>query len=167
MNEYRITKYNPIYRNFEGNYCNDEWTSYSDIGKNYNGELFAFANYIIVENKYIDAIVSLMNKKTNSMTITGLEKNFDNFDANTSEEMIILYNELKEKCLIDIINIPTLCKLVLREYVWVRLTSPQMFIHFGYDYYMYIGINYECKDILEKIEKSGLFVEQLQSPYKK
>jgi hypothetical protein len=31
MNEYRITKYNPIFRNNIGYYQRDEWTEYSDI----------------------------------------------------------------------------------------------------------------------------------------
>lgn len=169
-NEYRITKYNPEYRNAEGHYCKDEWTSYSDIGTFYNSELFSLADYINVENKYINAIITIMNKMgINSMTINGLERCVDNFDINTSEEMIALndeLNDLKGNYLINISKIPALCKLILREYIWGNITSPNMFVHFGYDYYMYVGINGECSEELKEIEESGLFVEQFQSPYR-
>ena len=57
MYQYRITKYNPKYRQLDGKYLNNEWTSYSDIGKKYNGKLFTMQNYIEVENSYVTAII--------------------------------------------------------------------------------------------------------------
>ena len=39
MKKYRITKYNPIYRDDEGKYLIDEWTSYTDIGKKIGDKL--------------------------------------------------------------------------------------------------------------------------------
>lgn len=41
-----------------------------------------------------------------------------------------------------------------------------MFVHFGYDYYMYIGSSKELpQDLRNKIENLGLFVENFESPY--
>ncbi len=41
-----------------------------------------------------------------------------------------------------------------------------MFIDFGHDYYMFIGSRSKCKDTLQKIKNSGLFVEDFESPYR-
>lgn len=57
---YRITKYNPANRNDSGNYCGDDWTSISDVGKFYNGELFTIEEYLRVENLYVCAVKKYM-----------------------------------------------------------------------------------------------------------
>ncbi len=41
----------------------------------------------------------------------------------------------------------------------------KMYVHFGYDYYMYIGVNEKCLDAINSIQASGLFVEECESPY--
>ncbi|WP_422658085.1 FHA domain-containing protein [Paenibacillus sp. EC2-1] len=56
----------------------------------------------------------------------------------------------------------------LRKLMGFRLTNKnKMYVHFGYDYYMYIGISKECKDAIDSIQASGLFVEECESPYYK
>ena len=40
-----------------------------------------------------------------------------------------------------------------------------MYIHFGYDYYMYIGSSNACDNVRIKIQEEGLFVEEFKSPY--
>lgn len=37
MQYFRITKYNPQFRNKQGEYKNEEWTSVYDIGKKFEG----------------------------------------------------------------------------------------------------------------------------------
>ena len=45
-NEYRITKYNPKFRNNIGHYLRDEWIDYSEIGKFFMDEEFTYEEYI-------------------------------------------------------------------------------------------------------------------------
>ena len=40
-----------------------------------------------------------------------------------------------------------------------------MFVHFGWDYYMYIGSAKQCTGTIVQIQKSGLYIEQYKSPY--
>lgn len=40
-----------------------------------------------------------------------------------------------------------------------------MYVHFGHDYYMFIGSSTSCPLALKNIEKMGLFVEDFESPY--
>lgn len=60
MYKYRITKYNPAYRDKKGTYTKEEWTSVSDIGKKYASS-FTAREYIKTENLYIDAIENIIN----------------------------------------------------------------------------------------------------------
>lgn len=49
MHKYRITKYDPQYRDEQGIYIREDWTSYSDIGKTYNGKLLTLGCILFSE----------------------------------------------------------------------------------------------------------------------
>ena len=42
---WRITKYNPDYRNKKGHYLLDAWTEHSDIGRSYDGKKATFLEH--------------------------------------------------------------------------------------------------------------------------
>ncbi|QSX06725.1 hypothetical protein JYG23_04545 [Sedimentibacter sp. zth1] len=55
---------------------------------------------------------------------------------------------------------------VLREKMWFKLVSDDSFyVHFGYDFNMYIGANESSDEVLNKIESNNLFVEVFESHY--
>lgn len=168
MFTWRITKYNPNYRDEFGKYRKDEWTSYSDIGKIFNGYKVTKSDYLSVEDAYVEAIAFFMNSvKVTSLTVKCLEKKNKLEQALEvyPDEMITFFEALKEKDVLKISEIQYLARMVLREELWCKLENDEMFVHFGYDYYMYIGSFRLCKDSIEKIKKMGLFVEEYQSPY--
>ena len=116
---YRITKYNPIYRNSQGHYTLDEWTSFSDIGKSkYN---LSLQDYLKVENAYLESIKIIVefNKTINFI--------FKNVENNTS------YKIPKESENLDkIFEIATKC---LREELWCQVIS-------SYKLFILVRINY-------------------------
>lgn len=152
MLNYRITKYNPIYRNSKGHYTLDEWTSFSDIGNlKYN---LSLEKYLEIENAYLEAIKKVL--KLNFATIF----TFKSVENRTSFQV-----PKQSKDMNKLLEIATKC---LREELWCKITSPhKLFIHFGYDYYMYIGSRKELPvEIIAEIEKLDIFVEIIdQSPY--
>ena len=173
MISWRITKYNPKYRNNNDEYQKDEWTSCHDIGKSYEGKEFTVNDYIAIESAYVNAVLSFMNS-TNSTTLTVryLEKHNDSIKISEApliytEDMIKLFERLHEGCVLEISDIKHLCRLVLREQMWCKLENDNtMFIHFGYDYYMYIGCLLKCEGIIvDLFERTGLFIEKFESPY--
>ncbi len=167
MKEYRITKYNPEKRDDNGRFMEDEWTSYADVGKVYGENIFSISEYLETENKYLGAIEHLMSKNNiESFYIHGLEKNNAHFDEHTSVQMKKMFKELGKVHSVNNADIPTLCRLILREYIWCKLECSNMFVHFGYDYYMYVGMNVACDESIKKIKHLGLFVEPFESPYK-
>ena len=57
-------------------------------------------------------------------------------------------------------------KGVLREDFWCKLESESFFIHFGYDFYMYIGADIDDEKMRKIAEENGLFAERInESPY--
>lgn len=166
---WRITKYNPNFRNENGNYTKDEWSSIYDVGNKYPDGILLVEEYLNVEEKYVNAIISLMN----SAEIPHLEvkrlnmwKQEFKYTEYYTESMLKLYSTVKNGDLFQKDELKDLCKLILRENLGCQLWyDSNMYVHFGYDYYMYVGINKVSPETLESIKNSGLFVEECESPY--
>ncbi len=167
---WRITKYNPSYRDEDGIFSNDEWCIYSEIGKTFNGVRFDFQEYAQTEKLYMDAIELFMKcHNISSLQINTLEKNKKlKKDIHNTTDMVQVFDTIEEGCWVEQAHIQDLCKLILRDKLWCKLRySRKMFVHFGWDFYMYVGSSSLCSDAIFSIEKSGLFVEPFESPYQK
>lgn len=166
MYYWRVTKYNPQYR--DGNaYLLEEWTSVSDIGKCFYGTKFTVEEYLKCEEQYINAVILAMRAVgINELKIEEIEKKEYSKQQKLVEPYAEgFYNLLYNGMFVNINEIGLLIKLILREMVWGKLDNEKFFVHFGYDYYMYMGIPNMAGEIKEKIEKIGLFVENVESPY--
>lgn len=164
---WRITKYNPKNRDFNGAYLKKEWISYSEIGKVFENKKFMVEDYLKIENAYIQAIILFMEcLNINYLRIVALQKKIKpEKNEFYSFSMINAYNSFKKRQLISKELVIIIAKLALRENLWCKLEAEDMYVHFGYDYYMYIGSKNICKDAISKIEKSGLYAEAFESPY--
>jgi len=77
MKQYKVTKYNPANRNEKGYYMLDEWTDFSDVGKQFNGIELTMEEYLKVESAYTIVAISILKKcDINSLTVKKLEKCF-------------------------------------------------------------------------------------------
>ena len=166
MYNYRITKYNPRFRNIDGFFINDEWTSVSDVGKSYNGAILEFSEYLKLENAYISAIHILMKlNNVNFLRLTEIEKSkiavdYPDISIINSREYI---QKIRNNQNFSYSNIDLLVRLILREMVWGKLICDDMYVHFGYDYYMYIGSRDNLRTEAKIISGLGLFVEEVPS----
>lgn len=158
---YRITKYNPEFRDENGFYKKDEWTSISDIGKKFNKIILTKEEYKKTENNYIDAIYEILREKDiKKLKLYDLEINKKNLSELSSDEKDII-KEINNDKYLDFKKSEKIIRLVLREMLWCKFCSElkDIKIEFGYDYYMYV----ECSKIKEStiniINKKGLFVE--------
>lgn len=151
MSEYRISKYNPAKR-INGAYTVDEWTSISDIGKPFAGVVFTYEVYKKVETAYVNCAIELLRQSAVSVLSvvqpeyyeTGIH--FPQTVADEQELRRIIMDCLQEKC-------------------WAKLEGIDFFIHFGYDYYMYIGTSLGLTVVNEICKKYSLFCEVFPSPY--
>ena len=168
MYYWRVTKYDPKNRNERGHYQKDEWISVGDIGTVYDGVEFTFDAYLLAENAYVDAIIRIMRgNNTESLTVKRLQKNhrYVNYADFPEIELRKYVRELKTNTIMPMHDIMKIARLVLRERIWCKLESEHMFVHFGDDYYMFIGSENELKNEISAIRENGLFVEDMVSPY--
>ena len=102
----------------------------------------------------------------NTIKVISLEK-YDllKSDIDNSQELLNIFEAISNNMTVDKESIKNVIRLVLREMVWCELEAKDMYVHFGYDYYIYIGITKQCSEAVIKSEKLGLFVEPYSSPH--
>ena len=72
---HEVAKYSPKGYNSNGVYEKDEWTDISDIGKEFNGRILHKAEYLKIENSYIQCARQIMSESQCSyLTIGYIEK---------------------------------------------------------------------------------------------
>lgn len=151
MNHYRITKYNPQLR-IDGKYLLDEWTSISDVGNIISGHEFTMQEYERVEQNYINFVTRILH-------VCGIKQLRINQLENHNK--LNWYN----KQYLDITQIKPFVRDCLREKCWGKLEANNFYIHFGYDYYMYMGTNILENSMQEIAKEFKLYVESYKSPY--
>lgn len=159
-----IIKYNPEYRDEEGSYIKNEWTSYSEIGNSFDGQIFTRQQYLKVEEKYVDAfflVKSFFNTKSIKVIHVfkhSIDLSYHDF---TDNDLFETYKNIKTGDLIvseDILK--NIVILALREYFEVELMverKSRSEILFGFDYYMYLKTNKNVNDLLKEINEIGLY----------
>ena len=125
---------------------------------------YDFSEQSSIENSSI--VVEFNSEKVVTYSELHLGKSKKTFLSQRDKEMKRLNRKLKRRNAVFISEIPDLCRLILREYAWAKIESKKMFVHFGYDYYMYIGLEEQYEYVIDKVKYIGLFIEQMESPYK-
>ena len=152
--QFRVTKYDPRFRDPTGAYTRDDWTAASDVGRSFGGVTLTNGEYERVETAYTSTVVAMLEEAgVESLTVTGLEPH-RNVGAPIDENAVVPLSRVAE-----------VARSVLREQYWCRLESPGAFVHFGYDYYVYVGLPRVPSRALAQAHERGLFVEEFNSPY--
>ena len=129
MIEYRVTKYDPALRDATGAYIADEWTSMKDIGREFGGVVLTDDAYRRAEQAYINSALAFLSEGgLASLRIEGLENH---------KGRALMF---AESAVISVEQIGEVIPQILRDEFWCRFESPGGFLHFGWDYYMYIGV---------------------------
>jgi hypothetical protein len=148
--QFRVTKYDPRFREQSGAYTRDDWTSVSDVGKSFGGVTLTAGDYKRVENAYASAVLAMLAEVgVEHLTVCGVEQDGD------------ARAPFNENAVLPLARIADVARSVLREEYWCRLESPQAFVHFGYDYYMYVGLPEVPSRALAQARQLDLFVEEL------
>ena len=160
MNSWRITKYDPLNRDVDGSYLDlEEWTCFSEVGTKVSME-----EYQKQEEKYVHAITTFMAEMgLNRVYVIALEQWSDEVRNQSANEFL---SKIWIGKAVAVQEVRKLAKLTLRNAIWCKLGyKNQFFVHFGYDYYMYIGASNECAKAKEVVKETGLFIEDFKSPY--
>ena len=155
--EYRVTKFDPSLRARDGSYLRDDWTSIADVGRKFKGRVLTPRQYQRVEDRYLEAVrLFLMEAGVHRLRMISLE---------LRDGRLRRHPLLKKKWL-TLAEALKVARLMLRERLWVKLAAPYLaFVHFGHDYYMYIGTRRATPQAMKAVSSLGLFVEEFRSPY--
>jgi hypothetical protein len=155
MIEYRVTKYNPAFRDAHGAYIADEWILFKQIGSTFGGVVLTEGEYLRVEDAYINSATAFIKEGgLNSLTVEGIENHRK------------LPLEFGNGTVLSLEQVGDVIRQMLREELWCRLEGQSGFVHIGWDYYMYIGVPHRCPKAEFLVEELGLHPELFPSPYK-
>lgn len=173
MEQYRISKYNPIYRDCTGAYKKNEWTAYSDIGNIYNGERFTTEQYLEIESKYCNAIITILKQQKIKyfqiqdlempFTLKEIEKAFCEKGLEITESQKRIVKTIQENQIISIKQIKTYLTMLLRECCWCVLADIEgkSYIDVGYDYYIHLTCKGIDSQMISNLQEQGIYVEQI------
>lgn len=164
---WRITKYNPAFRDERGAYQKDEWISFSDIGLYFDGKELTFEEYRTVEDAYVfTALRFLSEANLKSIKVISLGTNSPKVKKSLLADIPYNPKLIKNEMDVSDKDLESICRLVLREVFWCRLVSDSDFyIHFGWDYYMYVGSSVWSEEAISFGRAQNLFIEEMMSPY--
>ena len=175
LDEHEIVKYNSIFYNADGAYCRDEWTSVSDIGKNFNGKVLTAEEYLMVEGCYIDAACDIIQiSDSDKLIIEYIEKDEKWIEQQMKSSKIPTHDlsllpiikKLNQGCELNISEFRVAAQLCLREYVYIVFcdTNHSLKIDLGYDYYMYIKCLLNEKVLQSIVARYNLFLNPRRMP---
>lgn len=162
---YRLSKYDPAKRDASGAYLVEDWTSVSDIGRSLNGRIVTTQQYLVVEDSYVNAVAQLLSfAGISTMYVSDLEVMTSGHDTRFPDDGVaISCAQLHDTSMVAGEMLERVVRGCLREYVWCRLSTPcKSYVHFGYDYYVYVGIPDSASSL---VLPTGMFIEECDSPY--
>jgi len=157
--EYRVMKYDPKLRDSSDSYIGEDWTSISQLGQSFAGRKLTMRDYLRAEKNFLAVMSAMLEEaKVTQFRLLGLEKAKVGRQANR--------NRWREGAVLSLRQATDFARLALREELWGMLIAPRRaFVHFGYDYYMYVGLSRLTPSALDLAARVGIFVEPFRSPY--
>src|SRR5215471_12313219 len=140
---WRVTKYDPRYRDKSGLYLRDEWIGASQIGSEFVDGVLSQEEYLRVEGLYAAAVVQFwMASGEPPLQIQALECSSSfGLPPQTDELGDVGFGDWRPvngEC-VPAARLEALVRWCLRNLGWCRLVGNGFSVDFGYDFYMHIG----------------------------
>jgi hypothetical protein len=170
VQRWRICKYDRSARDNAGRHLRDEWIGAAQIGEAFAGKILTRDEYLRVEQLYVAAVVHLWKASGSpSLQIQALEPSSSGFGLPPQLDDLRDVG-FKEWSPINGEALPptfleSMVRWCLRELGWCQLHAYEFYVHWGYDYYVYVGTRDGADAARKAIESTGLFVEPCESPY--
>jgi len=171
MYKYRITKYNPSFRDYNGAYLKDDWISISEIGETFDEGELTLEQYKQTEDGYIKAIQLIMDYlSVPYLIITDVDipehpdeifqKRIKIFREFYTDEMLEYYFSAKNNDKLNKEKLDFHCRFMLREDIQSDVHYPRkMKVFIGYDYLMGIDTSKSLEPIFPLLKETGLYIE--------
>lgn len=167
MTGFRVTKFDPAKRGKGGCFAASEWTSVSDIGKSFAIGVLTPSEYLRIEDAYVETVRRFIaSTGAGFLRVCDLELKGDGkrapheimLEASRHVGLVMEGAQLSGR------ELDWAVRLNLREVVWCRLKGDGgLYVHFGYDYYMYVGS--DAAGLVLPSLPEGMHAETMRSPY--
>jgi hypothetical protein len=152
----RVTKYDPAFRaGGRGAFTGDDWTSVSDVGESFNGEVLTLDTYLAVEAQHLQVVAAFLDEaRVDHAVVRAAE-------AHDARWWPVEGERLSPLETVDVV------REMLRERGFCRLEGERgVYVHVGYDYHLYLGGDVPSEQTLRTASRVGLFADEaFTSPY--
>jgi len=146
---HEIVKYEPKYYDEKGVYQKDEWTSFDDVGKVYEGKIVTMEEYLDIENRFISITRTVL--ETAGCTYISLGYIYGKRDR----------KGLREGMRIRVQDIAPFLRLALRGKVYLVFINRSKGVQFDFSedvLYMHLFCRIPTEKLREIVESRGLFL---------
>jgi hypothetical protein len=164
MHGWRISKYDPRFRDEHGLYQKDEWIGAGQIGEVFPDGVLSEQEYLRVEDLYVSAVLRLwiaagepalqiraletsapfgLPAQSDSLADVGFRGWFPSEGASITQAALIA----------------AITRWCLREFGSCELVAGDLRVSFGYDYYLHVATTSDVADARRAVLESGLFIE--------
>ncbi len=151
---FRVTKYNPSFRDRNDLYLGDEWTNWHDIGRELDGHVLTEDEFEAAINKYLYALEAFAHESgVDYLTVLGLHPEYE---GERSWGLLRNGTRVSLDAAVDLVQ-----TLLRGEASGVRLEdATRFYVHADYCMEMWIGSDVDCVSAVAEAERIGLFVER-------
>jgi hypothetical protein len=134
MDWWRISKYDPTFRDQNGVYQQDEWTDVTDIGRAFDGMTLDLQTYLATEAAYVASVREFMvDANVTTLRVAGLEppsfmEVLRDHAFPDAADLERLAGDLESGRQVSGAEIDRVCRLNLRNVLWCRLENPDRFV---------------------------------------
>jgi hypothetical protein len=146
---HEIVKYRPEFYDEKGHYQKDEWTSFSDVGKEYEGRIVTMEEYLEIENRFISITHVILEEAGCKYVTLGYIENSRR-------------KKVKEGMRVSTSEIDYYLRLALRGKVFIVFINSSKGIQFDWseDYlYMHLYCRIPEDRLREIVESRGLYLD--------
>ena len=146
---HEIVKYKPEYYDENGVYQKEEWTNYSDIGEMYEGRIVTMADYLDVENRFIDITRAILEAAGCSYITLGY------VEARRRKG-------LKEGMRVRVQEIDSFLRLALRGKAYIVFINRSKGVQFDFSndvLYMHLNCPIPDNELRTIVESRGLYLD--------
>lgn len=163
---WRVTKYDPVLRDIHGTFTGDDWVLFSEVGANFDAGKLTFERYLQIETAYVSAVTSFMAEAGFSkLSVRQLSKRLP-AKRSALRGITLDPDAIQNRRLLSGERLQDAIRMALRTILGCKLVHPgRFYVHFGWDYYMYIGSTHPSPLSIKRSSELGLFVEEMVSPY--
>ena len=170
---FEIARYEPWKYDSNGRYIPFDWSEYLDIGSIFEGKAFTKAEYLIYENRMVEAVSEiLMCCNIKKLKVLYLERSdtckirsairhiCKDLGIKVHPKTIRHIISLHQGSFVSIIHIPLIMRLLLRDVFYCELFAPKEKVYFYTpgNYYVWIRANMAIEEVRNICDKFHIFV---------